>query len=232
MAGQNLNAITNDNTKKTDNVQFRVVPFGFPLTRDNESHNPGRQQYTSESTESYISRDAFSFFWLDRLWNPMIDQRTRWQSGPTDNTISDVVVDGCGFWTSPGGATADWNNAYGAGDPHKMAGMSMLNHNPDLKGLYSMGIGKRTSGTNEGMEYGVIGMSGYFKPDWDSRDASKGSISNIALKHGYVVYRCDATDQDFDEIGDTNDSFAAGCNDVFQVGKTLFPNFMSGEVQF
>ena len=113
-----------------------------------------------------------------------------------------------------------------------MAGMSVLNHNADLKCLYSMGIGKRNSGTNEGMEYGVVGMSGYFKPDWDSRDSTTNSRSNIALKHAYVVYRCDATDDDFQEIGNTNDSFVAGANDVFSVGRTLFPEYMSGEFKF
>ena len=115
----NLNAITDDNLMYPE-VRFRVVPFGQPLTRDNESHNPGRQRYTSESTNSYFSGQAFSFFWLDDLRHPQINQRTEWQSGPADNDrLSDFVVDGCGFWTSPGGATADWNNASGAGDPHR-----------------------------------------------------------------------------------------------------------------
>ena len=75
--------------------------------------------------------------------------------------------------------------------------------------LYSMGIGKRTSGTNEGMEYGAVGMSGYFKPDWDSRDASSGSLSNIGLGRAYMVYRCDSSERDFIEIEDATNSFCS-----------------------
>ena len=184
-----LNAITNNNLMY-DEVRFRVVPFGPPKTRDNEAHNPGRQKYSSEATRTYLPHEAQRFFHIDDLRE--YDQRSEWDSGPTDNNkLTDFVVDGAGYWSSPGGSNCDWDNISGAGDPHKMAGFSNVSSEADLTLLYSVGAGQQGT-TNEGMEYGVVGLSGYFKPDIDNRDAANKSYAQIGLKRAYVMYRCDA----------------------------------------
>ena len=230
MGYQNI-VTNNDDNMLYPEVRFRVVPFGPPITRDNEAHNPGRQKYTSESTHSYAQSEAFNFFWLDELMP--INQRTEWQSGPPDNTAaSDVCVDGAGFWTSPGGLNCDWDNASGAGSPQKIAGMSAVTKNDNLNLLYSWGIGGETSSTNQGMEYGVVGMSGYFKPDWDTSGSSSKSYSNIGLKHAYVVYKCDASDDDFGSFEAIKDVLFGGMEDVYSVGRSIFPEYMSGEFKW
>ena len=216
----------NNNNMMYPEVRFRVVPFGPPITRDNECNNPGRQLYTSTATHSYFDREAFSFFWLDEYQT--INQRTDWQSGPPINSsLSDFFTDGCGYWTSPGGLNTWWENLKGAGDPHKIAGVSMLSTNEYENYLYSCGIGQ-SSTDNEGMEYGVIGMSGYFKPDWDTKGENTKSYANIGLKHAYNVYRCDATDDDFGDFDVIKDVIFGGMGDMFTVGRSLFPDYMTG----
>lgn len=208
-------------------LRFRVVPFGPPIIRDNEANNPGRQLYSSTATHSYFSREGFSFFWIDEFKS--INQRTEWQSGPPNNSsLSDFFIDGCGYWTSPGGLNTWWENMSGTGDPHKIAGVSMLSTNEYENYLYSCGIGQKST-DNEGMEYGVIGMSGYFKPDWDTKGENTKTYANIGLKHAYTVYRCDATDEDFDDFSIIRDVIFGGLGDMFTAGKSMFPDYMTGE---
>ena len=77
--------------------------FGPPESRDNLTHNSGRNMFGSSSSSSYtgedatLHTDAMSFIDMQALM--YIDKETVWESGPTSNDLIDGVEDKSGgYW--------------------------------------------------------------------------------------------------------------------------------------
>ena len=195
--------------KRNEPVQLRTVPFGPPKERDNTRWNPGRQRYLANNGHSYFSLEGRNLYWLNQ--GRKLGKKTVWQSGPTMNNVTnDQYVDGCGFWTVPGGTNCDWENFIGAGNPHKMAGMTIKPNEEDAPYMFDFGHATAVSGETEASEYGAVGFSGWMVPDRDDgyadyfwNQGGNDSLASIGLRHAYMMYRSDATDGELSNIKDT-----------------------------
>ena len=150
--------------KDAQNVQLRSIPFGPPKTRDNETHNPGRQIWgPKNATNSYGKREGRQFLFTED--GKTYGKSSTWQSGPSDNSkATDYVVTNAGYWTAPAGTNAWYANK--ASSPELMTAFDVKNRQ-DGKFLFDLAHSTATSGEGETAEYGVCGLSGYFLPDYD-----------------------------------------------------------------
>ena len=183
--------MSNKPTKDDTHLKPRLSPLGPPRTRDNECHNPGRQLYGPSNSNSYGSREGRQLLWLET--GETYGKKSEWQSGPSDNgTATDYAIDGAGIWTDCGGS----NNRGGA----KRAGMAMTTARPG-KFLYDFSHSSHTSNDGEGAEYGVVGWSGYIRPDRDEGygDTPDAPAASVGLEHAYMMYRSDATQAEWEE---------------------------------
>lgn len=181
---------------KDEVVEIRTAPFGPPQERDNEPYNPGRLTYASSQGSSYSTRDPRKFFFIDEM--EMYTTKEDWQSGPSDNDPArDHVSEHAGYWSSPGGENCDWDNFSGPGDPHKPTTFSMTIAGKRKKNMiYNIGHGTWMS-TAEGVDYGVVGISGHIGATYDNNYLKDGvqSFASVGIQHIYCMYRAD-TDED------------------------------------
>ena len=229
---------TNDDNTNQPILKYRAVPFGMPKTRNNECNNPGRQQYASNNGYA-VERlsGAINYFWLDEF--KRINSDTEWQSGPVSledsigGSLKNQISKHAGYWSSPAGNGCDWANAKGSspGSPEKEFTLSATTSDADLKMLYSVGVPKMGEATtNEGMEYGVIGVSGYVRPSHNKQVFQSGAEAEIGFRHIYMMYRADATQEEIDGIVGGLGRIKSGIDVAFDTGKILFPDLLSGEI--
>ena len=234
------NPDVNDNTNSPD-VRFRAVPFGPPQSKNNEINNPGRQQYIAN--RAYVVTrvsDALNLYWMDE--HKKIGSGTEWQSGPSNaNVMGDQASKHAGFWTSPGGNNCDWENGKGAGagSPEKETSLSVTgfldtydgNDEPIIP--FNLGITKwGETGENEGMEYGVCGMSGYIRPSHNEQVKDSKNEAEIGIRHLYLSYRPDSSTEELNDIIGGGQTMSAGVNVVWDAAKILFPDYASGNISY
>ena len=184
-------------TSKNDVVELRTAPFGPPKDRDNEPFNPGRLSYASTQGSSYSTRDPRKFFFIDEM--ELYTTKEDWQSGPSDNDpMRDHVSEHSGYWTSPGGENCDWDSYSGTGDPHKPTTFSMtIVGRAKRNMIYNIGHGAWMS-TAEGVDYGVVGISGHIGATYDNNYLNDGiqSFASVGIQHIYCMYRADTTKEE------------------------------------
>ena len=188
-------------TSKNDVVELRTAAFGPPQDRDNEPFNPGRLSYASTQGSSYSTRDPRKFFFIDEM--ELYTTKEDWQSGPSDNDpMRDHVSEHSGYWTSPGGENCDWDSFSGTGDPHKPTTFSMtIAGRAKRNMIYNIGHGAWMS-TAEGVDYGVVGISGHIGATYDNNYLKDGvqSYSSVGIQHIYCMYRADTTKPEVEEM--------------------------------
>ena len=205
-----------------------VVPSGPPTTRDNTPHNPGRRPYGSHQCSSYSGEpvnDPFNFIFTKKL-SGKVTQLDFWQSGPpSGGAVTEHVCDNAGYWTSAGGEYCNWRNSKydthpgaSAGKPYYPTVLEAVTKHPDLKLLYNLGHGTSKS-TPEGVDYGVIGVSGYIQPFADMHDNTNdvegedfNSVYNnifasMNICNMYMMYRSDITNEELKELEEEQENF-------------------------
>lgn len=206
-------------------IELRTAPFGPPKDRDNEPYNPGRHQYSSEKGSSYSTREPRKFFFLDEM--TQYNTKDNWQSGPCDNDPArDHVSEHAGYWTSPGGESCDWQNYDGPGDPHKPTTFSMTIVSSKKKNLiYNIGHGDWLS-TSEGVDYGVVGISGHIGATFDLNYRDRGSsnaYSSIGIQHIYCMYRADIEEDEIPPLVEEMEEMVKWFGEIDEMMSEIFP---------
>jgi len=207
-------------------IELRTAPFGPPQDRDNEPYNPGRHQYSSEKGSSYSTREPRKFFFLDEM--TQYNTKDKWQSGPCDNDPArDHVSEHAGYWTSPGGESCDWQNFDGPGDPHKPTTFSMTIISNKKKNLiYNIGHGDWLS-TSEGVDYGVVGISGHIGATFDLNYRDRGQpdgYASVGIQHIYCMYRADIEEDEIPPLVEEMQEMVKWFGEIDDIMSEVFPN--------
>ena len=207
-------------------IELRTAPFGPPPDRDNEPYNPGRHQYSSEKGSSYSTREPRKFFFLDEM--TQYNTKDNWQSGPCDNDPArDHVSEHAGYWTSPCGESCDWSNFSGPGDPHKPTTFSMTIISNKKKNLiYNIGHGDWLS-TSEGVDYGVVGISGHIGATFDLNYWDRGQsdgYSSVGIQHIYCMYRADIEEDEIPPLVEEMEEMIKWFDEIDEMMAEIFPN--------
>ena len=194
-------------------AKLRTIPFGVPTSASTNSHNPGRYMYGSRQSTSYSNNasgvigvsDKYKFLVISgrgtgsdptEPWytdNNYSTEDQTWQSGPFDNqAVNDHAMERAGYWTHKGGPNSDDNSTN--------FGYEMLLANANRKMIYNMGHGTMGSSA-EGMEYGCVGVAGFWTPESDQVSTSSVPVSQ-GIIHVYCMYRMDASDEYLAELED------------------------------
>ena len=194
-----------DSYRNEVNYHVRTIPLGPPKTRDNESHNPGRQIWGPKNSQnSYGKREGRNFLLV--ATGEQFTKRSEWQSGPSDNSKStDYSVTNCGYWTTAAGKNCYYENS--SGRPDLMAAFQIFNRK-EGNFLFDVAHAQDNHKEGESAEYGMCGLSGYFLPDYDEaakdmgEDESGGEESyksSVGIERAYCMYRSDATIEEWEE---------------------------------
>ena len=201
---------------------LRTVPFGAPTSASTEEHNPGRYMYSARQSTSYSGngavKDPYKFFVLTGknfgedphyVTNSSDDQE--WASGPPGGSATtEHAMEKAGYWTHKGGPNSEDNS--------NDFGFENFSQKGDSKFLYNMGHG--TAGSSaEGMEYGAVGVAGFWMPQKDSAtSAVNGGVSQGIVKC-YMMYRMDASEEYLEEVEDALQGIIDGSGFTFSPTK-------------
>ena len=194
-----------ENGYQTQNsLKVRLVKLGMPDGIDNEPMNPHRILNLPEKVVKFITAEPKKFIWvhpfldkkedavdaMDRVGTTIHKSMDKWQSGKLTNGPSNCdLYLRAGFHSMPGG-----NNAFA--DQPKGSGMVYEDNESDRKWVFVLGNsrGRDQMGypnqPTEGLDYGVVGMSGFFRSHYNVSAETK---SNVGIKFAYTMNRIDTS---------------------------------------